>query len=517
MKRQHAILIIGLCLLWLGLFYSYAPVASYPLLSYDDPAYLTANPLAQQSLTSLSFWKNLSDTAVVNLWHPLTVLSHQLPLRLTSDWGVHHLLNVVGHGFVATIWALLLYRATGNQLAAIASALFFAWHPATVESVAWLSGRKDILTALFISGMAFCHLHWVQHQKRWAYHLSLVLGCAAMLSKPIAFVAPILLVALDLWPLKRFPFNRASLSEKLIWLIPSTLTVLLTLKFQLEGSQAVLDSRTLLERSASALWSLKQSAHIILWPSKLYHGYRDPTSINLGQLALITGALLGLFTSTFFLRKKAPYLVPALLFALITVGPTLGFVRAGNQLSADRYQYLPILGLSLIIAGLLKNSPFRFSVFLVLIAFPFLFLQGKMVRHWESLETLFSHTLEQDPTNPTALANLAQIAEQSGDREKARDLLKKAIASQPGNTGVHLLLANISFQEQKWSEACENYLIAAKTRRNDPDIHEFIARCYLQLEAPAKALLHFEKAKNLTSSSEQTQRMEQQIQHLKGG
>lgn len=495
----------GIVILWLGLSYSYWPSFSYPLLDYDDPAYLTSHPLADQSILSGHFWASLFQSSTVNLWHPLTVLSHQLGIRITDDWGWHHFANFIGHGLVATAWAFVLRSLTKKNLLAALLAIIFAWHPLTVESVAWISGRKDILCSLFIVLMVLSHLRWVREKTCLMYASTFFFGIAAMLSKPVAIVAPFLLLTIDYCLLARSLRDSRVLLEKLIWIIPCSLLVILTLHFQGEGNQSVIDSRSLLEKSAGALWAFEHALSSMVWPIGLYLGYRDPTTFS--QSHLFFGITITLLTALglLTLREKHPDLLAGFLLISFTLGPTLGLIRAGNHIGADRYSYLPLLGFTLLLIPVLKSLPRRYL--LIFFAFPLvlLWLQRTQVTHWKSLGALFSHTLTFDPENAAAHTQLAQIAETRGDRSDARQHLTTALATEPSHVGANLLLANIAYSDSKWDEAHNHYLTASKTRKNDPQIFQMLARCAAQLGDFSKAK-HFQNQSNALPSDRDPRR-----------
>lgn len=487
----------GLILIWVGLLFSYRAVWGYPLLDYDDPAYLTGNPLARQSLFSIRFWQELLGSSTVNLWHPLTVLSHQLGLRITSDWGWHHLANLLAHGGVATLWAFVVRALSGKSLVAVLSAMVFAWHPVTVESVAWLSGRKDVLCAMFLSGMMLSHLQWVRGEQRGLYMLTLLLGMGAMLSKPVAFSAPLILLAFDLGPLKR-PWDRGRLlTEKWPWLIPSVATVLLTLLFQGQGGQAMSDPRNLLEKVAGALWAVEQAAQAMIWPTHLHLGYRDPSQLNLGRLLLVGLVGLALLVGAVVMRKKHPLILFGAILILLTLGPTLGLIRAGNHLAADRYCYLPMLGASLMVAEVLRRFSKGGVVIVATLLVPLLWLQSAQTKHWESLEALFTHALAIDPANTVGHVQLAQIEENRGNREAAVEHLRQALQTQPGHVGASILLANIAYSEERWMEAKDLYLQATRLRGSDPALFRQIAECFERLGDSHQALLYRERERAL--------------------
>lgn len=457
---------IGFCVLWLGLVFSFWDAFSYEYINFDDPDYLFGNPLAELSLFSGAFWEQLWTTSTVNLWHPITVLSHQVMLRVTSDWGMHHGLNVFLHGIVATLWGVFLYKVVKKPVPAIIASILYAWHPVTVESVAWLSGRKDLLCGIFIVLTFLFHLSWVNDKRRIYYASSLITGCIAMLCKPVAFLIPVILILLDLWPLQRLR-KEILIKEKLPWIIPALLTIVLTLTFQSQGGQAIDDSRSIMMRGAGALWALKQAVASSVIPIDLYLGYSDPLVISPFRIIFISAVLITFLSLTLRGFKKAPYLLIGVLIFIVFLVPTLGLIRAGNHLAADRYCYLPLLGMSFIVAGILVDKKPPVIGLLCVVIFCFLILQKNQVSTWENLESISQHALKISPNNATANAQLALIYYDKADEKNTIKYLEKTLTISPEHAGANIMAATLAKSKKDWKTAEKHYRIAVKTRSND--------------------------------------------------
>ena len=513
MKRGALQISFALLILWLGLIFSYWETFSYDYVDFDDPEYLLANPLVKLSLFSPDFWGLLFNSSTVNLWHPLTVLSHQVMVRLTENWGAHHALNLLLHGATATLLGGLLYRAVGKSFPAIVATLIFAWHPVTTESVAWLSGRKDLLCAIFVITSLLLHVRWVDTERRSHFYGSLLIGGMAMACKPLAFLVPCILLLLDFWPLKR-KLNKALLVEKLVWLVPSSLTVALTLFFQSAGNQSIEDSRTIFERFSGALWAFEKAVTSILVPNNLHLSYQDPQTISLLKVFMILICILVFLMFSLRYFKRAGYLVIGFTFFVIFLAPTLGLIRAGNHLAADRYSYLPLMGVSLMIAGLLAHAVGTWRRVLYIIPILLLFLQKQQVSSWESLESLAGKTLKGEPRNPTANSQLGYIFHKRGDEERALGYLGKTLEASPSHVGANLLSADIAQSRKEWATAEAYYLIASEVRSNDYLLWKSLGYCQLKQKKYDEGVASLQKAFDSCEDVEFRQSLEIEIQSI---
>lgn len=506
---------LGFSVLWLGLIFSFWDTLGYSYVNYDDPAYLLGNPLSELSLLSGAFWEQLWTTSTVNLWHPLTVLSHQIMLRITSDWGVHHGFNIFLHGTIATLWGVFLYKVTKKPLPAIVACLLYAWHPVTVESVAWLSGRKDLLCGLFIILSFLFHLSWADRGKKMNYILSLTAGCLAMLCKPIAFLIPVILLLLDFWPLQRKVSKVALLKEKLPWLIPAVLIIFLTLIYQSQGGQAIDDSRSLAIRGAGALWASQHAITSSIIPIDLHLGYADPELISPLRVVIICIVLLALLAVTLRYVKQAPYLFIGILIFIVFLSPTIGLIRAGNHLAADRYCYLPLLGLSFILAGALANRKTAVIVLCSAVALGLLVLQKKQVSSWESLETLSQHALKIAPNNPTANAQMGLIHFEKSEFTTTLQYLEKTLTVSPEHAGANLISATIAKNNKDWMTAEKHYRAASITRSNDILIWYNLAHCLIAQQKNEEGIQLLEKVAAMSQDATQRKEIENDIRILR--
>ncbi|MEX2207817.1 MAG: tetratricopeptide repeat protein [Myxococcota bacterium] len=315
----------------------YAPVRALPFLLYDDPQYVTQNPPVKEGLTLDGVRWAFTSTHASN-WHPLTWLSHMLDAELfgTSPVGPH-VENGVLHALNACLVFLWLASLTGSVWRSAAVAALFALHPQRVESVAWVSERKDLLCASFALLALVAWTSFAKRGSRAGYALALAFMALGLLAKPMLVSLPLLLLVLDYWPLAR----GLRIAEKLPFVGLAVVSSLVTLYAQTDAITPTIDFA---DRIANALVALSRQLGRALWPADLAVLYPHPRDWPLGA-ALGSGAVVAALAALAFAkRRSAPYVAAGLLWFAIGLGPTLGLVQVGFQSSADRYTYLPQIG-----------------------------------------------------------------------------------------------------------------------------------------------------------------------------
>ena len=315
----------------------YAPVRGLPFLLYDDEQYVTQNPQVQAGLSAESVrWAFTSFHA--SNWHPLTWLSHMADVELFGTGAAGpHVENALLHALNACLVFLWLSGLTGSVGRSAAVAALFALHPQRVESVAWISERKDLLCACFTLLSLLAWTRFARHGSRAAYGVAF--GCMALglLAKPMVVSLPLLLLVLDFWPLRR----GVRIAEKLPFAALALASSLVTMRAQVK---AISPSVDVANRFADALMALASQLGRAVWPVDLAVLYLHPQTWPLLTVA-VAGAGVGMLAVlAFALRSRAPHVVMGLGWFALALGPTLGIVRVGFQYTADRYTYLPQIG-----------------------------------------------------------------------------------------------------------------------------------------------------------------------------
>ncbi|MCU0794403.1 MAG: tetratricopeptide repeat protein [Akkermansiaceae bacterium] len=416
----------------------YAPVVGFGFVNYDDNRYFTGNPHVLGGLT----WENARWAFEIHgpsMWIPLTWLSHQAMVSLFGpepSW--HHGLNLAIHAANAFLLALWLGRATGRKLLGMVVAMFFAIHPIHVESVAWVTERKDVLS------LFFCLLALIFHERRsrgggpWSYGGMFCCHALAVMAKPLAVTLPCVMLLIEIWPLGR-GIQKRSLWEKLPLLGMSALASGMTVLCQNSiGAIGSTQDYPLAGRAANAVVAHAAYLRKLVLPEDLAVFYPYPESI---PVATWVGALLilsGISFITWRLRKEVPALLVGWLWFLGTMVPMSGWVQAGAASMADRYAYLPFIGLYLGLvwgvaeccrrvpgaqAGVLGGMG---AAMVLLIS-----AARQQVEVWKDSESLMRHALKVDASNHVAWNNLGIALEEKGAMDQARECYASALKYQP--------------------------------------------------------------------------------------
>ncbi|MFI5315381.1 MAG: tetratricopeptide repeat protein [Myxococcota bacterium] len=493
--------LLAVATLWL-----YAPVRRLPFLRYDDEQYVTANAAVQGGL-SLAGARWAFTTYHASNWHPLTWLSHMLD---TSAFGSSaagpHVENALLHALNSVLVFALLAGLTGAVGRSALAALLFAVHPQHVESVAWIAERKDLLCALFglASLVAWCR--YARAESAVAYAAALACMALGLLAKPMLVSLPLLLLVLDYWPLAR-PLRRRLLLEKLPFAALSLAASVVTLRAQVSAMQ--LDV-ALPDRLANACVAVAATLGQSLVPIRLAVLYPHPGHWPIADIAGALGFVAALGGLAFALRRRAPYLLAGGVWFGVGLAPTLGLVQVGFQSHADRYAYLPQLGvLWAVVWGLadpLARARAPRAVGVALAAAAVLALAAgtrKQLEYWESDVALwqravaiagpsyyaetelgielgaaghfpeslphFARAVELNPRWPRAQASYGFALFLTGDPVAATQRFERALEIEPNPTAAtewHLYYARALAAAGRPSEAVTHY---QKQLELDPD------------------------------------------------
>ena len=340
-------------LLFCGTVLLFSRATHGAFINYDDPSYVTDNPHVQGGLS----WDGIvwAFTAPADYWHPLTWLSHMLDWQLYGPAAAgHHLTSVLWHALNAVL-AFFVFRrlAGGFWLSAFAAALF-AWHPLRVESVAWITERKDVMSGCFFLLTLLAYARYVDCRtagRPWwrAYLLTMACFAAGLMSKPMLVTLPLVLLILDFWPFARCssPASlRLPLVEKIPFFALSGVTAALTVLMQRQGGDFVLDV-PFGARAGNAVVSLARYLGKFFWPFNLIVCYPHPGYWPAPVVLSAAVLALGLCWLAWRQRRSRPWILAGWLWLLVVLLPVIGLVQVGFQAMADRYTYLPLLGVEL--------------------------------------------------------------------------------------------------------------------------------------------------------------------------
>jgi len=361
--RPQFIICLLLTILTLSIYY---PVGQFEFINYDDPGYVTQNRWVQSGLNRLSVKRAFTSFELAN-WHPLTWLSHTLDVTLYGmNPGAHHLTNVQFHILNTLLLFLVLLRMTNRMWKSAVVAALFAIHPLHIESVAWVSERKDVLSAFFFMLTLWCYAAYVERPSLIRYLLVMVMFVLGLMAKPMLVTLPFLLLLLDYWPLDRLrhPDKIVFLTPKQHdtcskWLLSGYLILEKTPLIMLSGISSIvtfiaqqegkavspLDSLPIIVRIANSLVSYVNYIWKLVFPINLSVLYPYPNVLPLWK----TGGsflILILFSRVVIHNTaKKPYMITGWFWFMGMLVPVIGLVQVGIQSMADRYTYLPAIGL----------------------------------------------------------------------------------------------------------------------------------------------------------------------------
>lgn len=411
----------------------------------DDPHYVLLNPWVRGGLSWDGVRWAFTSGHAAN-WHPLTWLSHMLDVEWFGlEPAGHHTTSVVLHAASAVLCLFALERLTRRFWPSAAVALLFALHPLRVESVAWVSERKDVLCACFFFAILLAHARYVERPSRARFAGVAALLALGLLAKPMLVTVPFLLLVLEGWPLGRareLGWRRLAL-EKLPLFALVALSSVVTFLVQSKGGavqsvEAVPVSVRLLHAASAALTYLRQ----ILWPADLCVYYPYPRASQAVPFA-IAFAILGALT-WLVLRERArrAYLLAGWLWFLGMLVPVIGIVQVGSQAHADRYTYLPSVGVTLALVWLaadgLRSAPRWCGAALTLaVATPLAVQSHALVRTWKDSSTLFERALAVGEESALVRQSLGRVLAERGELDGAIVHLRRAIELQPDFAAAH--------------------------------------------------------------------------------
>jgi tetratricopeptide (TPR) repeat protein len=482
----------------------YLRTLGHEFVNYDDDLYITRNPHLRLGLSAAGV-KWAFTTGYGANWFPLTWLSWLFDY---AAWGLDargfHFTNLLLHAASTALLFGVLVRMTGAAGRSAFVAGVFALHPVHVESVAWAAMRKDVLSGLFGMLTLWAHALYAERPSLRRYLPVPALLALGLMAKPMLVTLPFVLLLLDYWPLRRAPPWRHALLEKLPLLALSAVSSVVTYRVQ-QASGAVQASEVypLAVRLMNALAAYATYLRQAFWPSDLAVFYPHPGPEVSRAAAAAGGVLLAAITiaAVRWRRREPPLLVGWLWFVGMLV-PVIGLVQIGTQAHADRYLYLPLIGLSIAVAWtatdvLARYSP-RASRVLGAAALVVLALVGaRQVALWHDSATLFAHAVQVTGDNAVAQLNLGVALGDRGEYRQARGHLEEAIRIHPGSAEAHGARAEMLAREGRREEAIEGFRTALRLDPGLSRVHNGLGRALLEGGEAEEAEAHFREAARL--------------------
>jgi tetratricopeptide (TPR) repeat protein len=503
----------------------YGGVFTSDFIRFDDPRFITQNRHVREGLTLDGAAWALTAYVKSN-WHPLTLLSHMLDVALYGlNPGGHHATNLLLHVANSLLLFAVLRSATRAPWPSALVAALFALHPTHVESVAWISERKDVLSTLFWLLATASYVAYARRGGMARYAATALLLLLGLASKAMLITLPFVFLLLDYWPLGRLRFDRSALrllAEKLPLLAIAAAVAAVALVAQTRGGAVALgDPVSLHLRAANAAVSYGLYVWKTVWPADLALLYPHPylaggTPWQAWQVALAGAGLLG--ASVAFLRaRRHRYLAVGWLWLLGTLLPVIGLVQAGVQGMADRYTYVACIGLYVIAAfggaDLVRRTSRRgggFGAAPALAALVALVALGiashRQVGYWRDTIPLFEHSLAVAPGGYPLHNNLANELFDRGQVDEAIRHYRRTLEINPDHTVTHRSLGNALRERGELYEATRHFLLGRQVRLDSLEGELELGDAALQEEDPQAALAHFRRAARFAPDSEMVQR-----------
>jgi protein O-mannosyl-transferase len=518
-RHRSLLICVLLCVVTLFAFHK---VLQNDFIKLDDEDYVLQNPHLTEGFT----WENVKWTFQAGYaanWHPLTWMSHMLDVKLFGlEPKGHHAVNLLFHAANAILLFLVLQRMTRAAWRSAMVAALFALHPLHVESVAWVSERKDVLSMFFFLLTLAAYQHYtdaafarISGVRKWLwYGLAILFAALGLMSKPMLVTLPFVLLLLDHWPLRRFDprlnpqKSRAPLFlvlEKIPFLLLCAGSSILTLQAQAKGhAMSTAEGLPLNFRLTNALASYLRYLGNTIWPTKLsvfyphpavYDQTADPWTATAASAALVVAAIC---VFAIVRWRKEPWFATGWFWYLGTLVPVIGLVQVGGQAMADRYTYLPLIGVFIclvwIAAETFKERPALLAGAGVLLVIACTALTARQTGYWKNNFTLFEHALAVTEKNGPAHNALGQEYGLQGDYDLSIKHFQAALAADPASAEAHQNLAYTLALQGKLNEAIEEYNLSLKIRPWSAPVHNDLGSLLLLQNRRDEAMEHYKEA-----------------------
>jgi tetratricopeptide (TPR) repeat protein len=506
---RFAVCAVIVVLIWIV----FGQTLGHDFVNYDDKTYVYGNPLVSPGLSGRGLAKAFVDVQTNN-WHPLALISHMIDCQVFGlKAGGHHFTNVLLHSIAAVLLFIWLSGVTGSFWRSGFVTALFAIHPLRVESVAWIAERKDVLSAVFFFLTLLAYARYVKALAPGRYLTMSILFACGLMSKPMLVTTPVVLLLLDYWPFNRLrdlkSLWRLTL-EKVPLFVVSIASSLTALALQVQSPSSV-GQLPFAWRLENAIVSYFIYIWQLFWPAKLAVFYPHPDDrLVLWQVALAVAFLVAVTLLVFKLRQSRPYLLVGWLWYLIMLLPVIGIVEVGLQGHADRYTYLPHIGLCIALTWLIVD-PFpeswrrqqvlgaagTFALFVLAL------LAWKQTTYWKNSETLWTHTLAVTSNNDVALTNIGVLLRERGQWDEALSYFQRALAVRSSSEHRHYSLSlalindnvgEVLAHKGRLDEASDSFRQAIELRPDFPDAHYNLGVLLLQKGDNAGAISQLQTA-----------------------
>jgi tetratricopeptide (TPR) repeat protein len=489
-------LTIGICIALASLTWLvFGQTIWHDFINYDDPHYVYENTRITGGLSISGIAWAFTHIHAMN-WHPLTTISHMLDCQLYGlKAGWHHFTNVVLHTLAAILLFLALRQMTETVWRSAFVAAIFAIHPLRVESVAWIAERKDVLSGVCFMLTLLAYVYYTRAPSLRRYLGVALVFVLGLMSKPMLVTLPFVLLVLDYWPLRRIGRQTSDVRRQLF--------VPVLEKIPLVALSAVSSVVTFLAQKSAVGWAqdlpiatrinnavVSYVAYIwqMLWPARLAVFYPHPENrLPLWEIIFSFLLLICITAAAIALRKQRPYLITGWLWYLGMLVPVIGLVQVGWQGRADRYTYLPQIGLYIAatwgtadLTALYRHQRTILSTAAIFIIGSLSLCAWVQTTYWRNSETLFRHALAVTTNNDVAENNLGIVFLGQGKVDEAISMLQAAVELRPDNSPAHENLAKALLQKGRVSEAIIHYRKLLELQPDNIEVHNIVGTVLTQ-------------------------------------
>ena len=482
----------------------YWPATRCGFVDYDDDLYVTSNFHVQHGM-SLENLKWVFINPVAGNWHPLTMVSHMLDFQFfgLNPWG-HHQTSLLLHALNAMLVFVLLQQTTGAPWRSLLAAVLFAVHPLRVESVAWVAERKDVLSGCFGLLALIFYARYAQQRSKSEkqndggsgglahilqpstldYGLALILFALGLMSKPMLVTWPFVMLLLDYWPLQRFKVQglgfrvKGLVVEKIPFFALAGAVSVVTFLVQKQGGGVItVENLPFGARLGNALISYCRYLGKMFWPTDMAVFYPHPGYWPMAQVLLAGALLCGISVLLWMQRNRYPFLLMGWLWFGGTLTPVIGLVQAGGQSMADRYTYMPSVGVLIMVIWGVNELTRRWPLRVVALAAGLiavilcLTLTRQQLGYWRDSETLFRHAIAVTENNYIALANLGIALDEKGQTDEAIRQYQEVLRLKPDDADTHNNLGTDLDMKSQTDEAIRQYREALRLNPEQADAH----------------------------------------------
>jgi protein O-mannosyl-transferase len=490
----------------------YWPATRYDFVVMDDDLYVTENPWVMQRL-SVDGVKWAFTTVHAANWHPLTWISHMIDYSVYGLFaGGHHLTNILLHTLNTLLLFLLLKRLTGTLWSGAVVAALFGLHPLHVESVVWVSERKDVLSTLFMLLTVWAYSQYVKTRTKKSYGLTLVLFALGLMAKPMLVTLPCVLLLLDYWPFERLDISAKALGgstaiktflklgfEKAPFFALSLAACIATIFAQRAGGAIkTFDSVPFFIRVLNSLSAYGDYIGKTFFPVNLCIFYPLPT-----EPPVVSGIVSALFLAllsylVFRWRNKYPWMLVGWLWFLGTLVPVIGLIQVGQQAMADRYTYIPHIGLFIAMVWCVKHwigsrRTIGFGLAIVTLV-ACLLITRNQIAYWRDSIALFTHGIAVAKDNALSRQNLGVALSQAGKSYEAIEQYEKALRLKPDSARTHYNLGIEWFALEKFDQAEFHFFAALKAGSRSEKVYNNLGILLAKRRQLDSAKDHFRRA-----------------------